>query len=353
MRLNRYAITNLTVCACLALGSTVACGGGSNGPANGTEGDGDSGDGDPGDGDLGDGDMTGDGDTGGTSGDGDASMGGMGGEGAMEEVAFIESISPANGERGVPTDASVKVTFVEPMDTTSVEEHLDSSALPDFTIEWNEDGTEMTLDFVAALDFGVFEEAPVYGFVLGTGAKTASGAPLSSEFEYSFSTYRFDSLEIPLSQPSGMYAFDTMETGVNFYIGDSPDEDSHRAYLTFDLSDLPPEADIQSAIVETYQMSVQADPYGDLGAAGLIIIDSEFANVGDSPSNDIIGTLCSDATVGTCSSVVTTEVIEDWEDDRPAQFVLRFVQFSDDEGDFDRARLDQQQTTLLVDYIAH
>src|SRR5688572_29935209 len=109
----------------------------------------------------------------------------------------VVSVSPEDGERGVRNDASIVLTFSEPMDRASTQAAYQSEVIPSNSVsfEWSEGDTVLSIvpsappAYASGADAELVEARRV-AFFLSASASSQSGRPLPRPYEYSYSLLR-------------------------------------------------------------------------------------------------------------------------------------------------------------------
>jgi len=121
---------------------------------------------------------------------GTTGSGGMG-PGPDTTPPSVVSVVPADGAQGVTDDATIIVTFSEPMDKTSAQAAVQSSDLGSLIFNWLDDQTMEVVP--AALSYaqgGPSVAATDYGYSVTNVAEDLAGNPLPTNFDASFATLR-------------------------------------------------------------------------------------------------------------------------------------------------------------------
>jgi len=169
---------------------------------------------------------------------------GMAGAAPVDTTApKVLSIVPANGAKGVASDAKIVITFSEAVDKASAQAALTTSA-GTLSYAWDASSTVLTATPVSALSYATGATATSYTVQLSTGLKDLANNHSDAAFSSSFSTLRQIALKI--SRPvTGTYGVtDEPYAGPNTedsspVIGDGFGNECHRALPDFDISALP------------------------------------------------------------------------------------------------------------------
>jgi hypothetical protein len=108
----------------------------------------------------------------------------------------VTQVSPADAATGVLSNASIKLTFSEPMDQASVQSALSISTLSssDYILVWNGDGSQLTITPADSLSYAAVSNlsgaARSYTVGVTTSAQDLAGNRLQSAFSSSFATMR-------------------------------------------------------------------------------------------------------------------------------------------------------------------
>jgi hypothetical protein len=196
--------------------------------------------------------------------------------GADTTPPTVVSVSPANGVKGVTSDATIVITFSEPMERVSTQASYQSAGLPagDVTFSWNDESTVLTIKPNAPLLYAIGVNDPTtivaksYAFSLTNTAKDTGGNALA-ELSSSFTTLREAHVSFK-SQPTlngwvsstGLLSLGS-DSGV-IYVGDGSDNRSYAGFVSFDLSAIPSSVSgtfIKRADLGMYKQGVANDPY--------------------------------------------------------------------------------------------
>jgi len=224
---------------------------------------------------------------GGTSGGG-ASAGATGSGGAGDSTApSVVSITPTNLAAGVTSNTTLKITFSEPMNTSSVAGALTvtSFASGSLGLSWDSTGRVLTITPSGGLQYATGSSPgtttpTTYSVSLTTGARDLAGNSLGP-FSSSFSTLR----RITMSLASDIQAYyDTyarsqggapvMCTGlapveVAEWVGPSASGTTY-GFISFDTTPLGSPADI-TAIESATLVGTQSRPTGDFYAKHAVV----------------------------------------------------------------------------------
>jgi len=193
---------------------------------------------------------------------------------------YVVSTSPEDGAAGVWSDTAIEIWFSEAMNIPSVEGALDTSSLGDVGMSWNDGDDVLTIAPIAFLQYAAGDgndptsvEPREYRVVLGTGATDREGNAIEAGHEVVFTT---------LKRMDATYERDNDVTGTatrsgpvgdgNDYlrVGDDDEDAALRAFVTFDLSEMPASAvGVESAWLYTTLVS---DQIGDPWSLGLEVL---------------------------------------------------------------------------------
>jgi hypothetical protein len=95
----------------------------------------------------------------------------------------VSSTFPVEDGEEIPMDADIIITFSEPMDQKSVRSAISVEPYTEYTLEWNDDNTTLTINCSEDL-----ASKTLYTFNIGTKAKDMAGRSLDSSFEFMFTT---------------------------------------------------------------------------------------------------------------------------------------------------------------------
>lgn len=196
--------------------------------------------------------------------------------------------SPAQGEAGVRDDREVVLQFSEVMNIPSVEAALESTLPGRLTLSWEGGGSTLRLKASERMAYAEGADAAALEFQVRvkSGARALSGAPLEPA-SVTFRTLRRIEL---LLEPSD----DPALTGALFSAADPPDAGAAappcldpgslcagdlpagagdwiqvKSFLSFELSALPREAQLERARLHLVVAELVGDPFGRRGLGSL------------------------------------------------------------------------------------
>lgn len=205
----------------------------------------------------------------------------------------VTAATPAAGAVGVRQDATVVLTFSEPMDTAATEAAFRLLA-PDGTplavsFSWEDEGRRMVATPTAPLAYSADAGYLTYGYRLAATARDPAGNPLAAAFAADFSTLRRLGFQIPgEAGRDGAIASDggVDTAGAGAFLGDTDAAGASRAFFSFSLEDLPAGTEsVVSAELRLYAQSATGSPddlqyrmdhlaYGDLDAGDYAAAES-------------------------------------------------------------------------------
>ncbi|PNY79903.1 Ig-like domain-containing protein [Deinococcus koreensis] len=262
----------------------------------------------------------------------------------------VLGLTPGDQATGVAQDATIVITFSEPMNRAATQAAYQSAELPagDLAFSWNDPGTELTLTPKANLQYTA--AGKVYALSLDGSATDLAGNALPA-FGSSFRTLR--QLSTTLSSAPALDGWVRSDGAVNtdgvaLLAGDSGtvDNATYRSYLSFDLAALTG-ATVVSATLGVHQSSVTGTPYTslDVGSSDLRL---DHVNYGVSlTSTDFdptvyatLGDISSSSALGAKSLAVLGALNADLAAGRSrSQYRLRFAALTDGDGQADFAWL--------------
>jgi hypothetical protein len=204
----------------------------------------------------------------------------------------VLSSSPANGARGVPSNASIEINFSEPMDTAATIAAYTSTDLPAaaLTFAWRNNDSVLVLTPRQPLPVASGTDpdsvtARELRFQIGSGARDAGGTPLApAPVSIAFTTLReiaqtFDTVRdrnltgnFRGDMVYGVFECEQQDTSVCAGDGLGATEAPYRGFLTFDLAPLPKDG-IESAELSLSISAILNGPF-ELGA--LLVEQTSF-----------------------------------------------------------------------------
>lgn len=206
--------------------------------------------------------------------------------------------SPAEGETGVRDDREVVLQFSEAMNIASVEAALSSTLPGPPVLSWEGGGSLLRLKASQRMAYAEgLDAAPLeFQVSVGSGARALSGAPLAPS-SVTFRTLR--RIELLLSPsadpeltgvalsaaqvPSDAGAGAPCLTPGSLCAGDLPtgsgDWIQVKSFLSFDLADLPREAQLERARLQLVAGELVGNPFGSRGLGSLHAERSWFSQI--------------------------------------------------------------------------
>lgn len=233
------------------------------------------------------------------------------------------STEPAANAIGVRNDEKIHVTFSEPMDQESVEAAYASTDLPaeQVTFAWSPDGKVLTITPTSPLQYAegtgtdpTTVTAKTYSISIGTDATDLAGNPLAEPIELSFATRRrllaLFGLDLNLTRVT---LATTSYAATEIFVGDQTNTSTYRSYLTFDLSTLPGDAEVEKAQFQGRQLLTEGAPYamGAVSVQHLTFTSTLATALNSTLTISVPGTLSIDATQEIKTVDVTSQVIDD------------------------------------------
>lgn len=304
-------------------------------------------------------------DAGGAAGAPSENMAGRAGGNALDDDTTpprVLSTSPADGERGVHSDAQIIIRFSEPMDrdqTTRAIELVGVPAIP----EWDELGTELSLIPLNELEYGrgldpAHIEALAYSLSVARSATDVAGNALGKDYSATFYTSRVLPRALPQFTELMGYVVGSNQRPSTIHtaplVGDALDE-CVKGFISFDLSVLPADTQaVTSATLTATQETVTRDPY-EMGSMMLEHVSfSAFQFVTTAPTKTSFGALFADAATKTATmdvtSAVQAQLAEGGDEANLVQFRFTFERASNVNEVSDDVRLDPVE--LDVTYLA-
>lgn len=206
-----------------------------------------------------------------------------------ETAPTVASTQPANNAKGVTADATVQITFSEPMDKDSVASAVTVSGLSssDVTLSWNNSNTTLQIVPKQPLAYAQVDStsgaAKQYTVSVGSRAKDAAGNALTA-MSFSFSTLRDLNLRLNPNQvlTTDSYSLAAGSSGPTVcvvlnsgQVGEYH-QDSHWSteamFAVFDANGIMPANQVSKLISAELWMSQQA-PTAGFYSAGSVQVD--------------------------------------------------------------------------------
>jgi hypothetical protein len=286
------------------------------------------------------------------------------------DAPHILATSPTNGEKGVRSDAEIRVTFSERMDNESVEAAFHSDSLPAVKLLWDHDSTELVIQPAERLMYEDVTEpnaaARFYSFTIAGTAKDVAGNAMGDERTFVFTTLRHleHTLSVPdkwarkLWHPANGDA-DTQALGCTsptskLSAGDADDDTALAFVVAFDLQTLPRGA-VQWAKA-TLHAGLEAstmNPYPRLGSLQGYAVSAALDDV-----------LWAVPTTGALGAVATYASSDHFDEDvldflpaaytaaKPLEFLFRFETPTDGNGHDSTASVRCDTVSLDLEYWA-
>jgi hypothetical protein len=268
---------------------------------------------------------------------GTTSMAGTGGSGPVADKTppKVVSVTPTNNAKGVKSDASIVVTWSEPMNKASAQGAFQSVDLAgQVTFAWNAQGTVMTvkpskpLEYATGLHANLASlAARAYSISLNTSAEDVAGNGLASDYTFKFWTLREVSWSVLASTNIDAYVLTSAGVAAKgdadggIWVGDEDNNGWRRMALDFGISGIPAAAVGITRASVTASMTMTAPWTGKpLGSPftwlGKVVLDHIHAPVIDASTLLVeplrrVGDLATSATPGEKTVDATVAVAED------------------------------------------
>lgn len=280
----------------------------------------------------------------------------------------IMKVTPADGDKGVPADAAIVITFSEPMDRASVEAAYASQHLPAdaVTMSWNDAGDTLTITpkQPLALAEGIgndpsITEATRYELWVDEVATDLAGNELTGQLQLGFTTQKRMTTTLAYDPDLTRYRSSTgglSAVGADLRIGDNAAL-AYRGFVTFDLSTLPDGIEIEGAALRVRQVSVIGTPF-DLGVVNAthIIYAAVNSTAWNAAALGSMGALTSTEALGPRSLGVAAALAEDYTERvarlNRTQYRLEFPTATTGDGDQDNLDLAVATFEMPVTYLA-
>jgi hypothetical protein len=280
----------------------------------------------------------------------------------------IVNVTPADGDKGVPADAAIVISFSEPMDRASVESAYTSQHLPagEVTMSWNDAGDTLTITpkQPLALAEGIGNDpsttdATRYELWVDEVATDLAGNALTGQLQLGFTTQKRMTTTLAYDPDLTRYrgsAGGLSAVGVDLRIGDNAAL-TYRGFVTFDLSTLPDGVEIEAAALRVRQVSVIGTPFV-LGAVNAthITYDAVNSTAWNAPALGSMGALTSSDAPGPRSLAVGAAVAADYTERvaraNRTQYRLEFPTLTNGDGDGDNVDLAVATFEMPITYLA-
>jgi len=286
-------------------------------------------------------------------------------EEVVNEAPTVLYTSPEEGAIGVFTDDTIEIRFSEPMDPATV--RVGTHGNDDLPLTWNATLDAITIDADLEYSNGYGNHPELtpgrrYEFTLHAGAADQEGE-YAEPLVWSFETAKRMKVEL---EPDLALTRTVMgngnvhNQGGNLYVGDSGVlvDESMRALLTFDLSNLPEGAIASEATLAAEQVAVAGLPYVYLGSiyAEPVSFREITGDSYDTPATGAPESLSGNAALEVKTSDVSHIFMgaladRDGSEDR-AQMMLRFAETASVNGVGDTATLDIDSVAVTLHYLA-
>lgn len=217
----------------------------------------------------------------GMAGMGGAGMAGMGGAGDTTAPTVV-SVSPAADAKGVVEDATIQVTFSEPMNSGQAAAAFDSADLADSAVmfSWNTDATVLTISPNSPLPYASGTDPQVvlanrFSVSILTAIEDLAGNPLAARRDWSFETLReIEQIFVAVGRtvtneipPAGVVQeCDNSPLFVGIGAGDGVSNEQVVGIANFDVSALPAGiASFETATFEATKVGIVSQPFTGLG----------------------------------------------------------------------------------------
>lgn len=283
------------------------------------------------------------------------------------EAPTVIGATPSAGAIGVADDATVTITFSEPMDAASVDAAYASADLPadQVTLRWSAAGDVLTITPAAPLAYatgvGVNPAAvPArrYALTIGAGAADRAGNPLAAPFALEFATKK----RLTTGMPANAELTRVARSGVllavanPMWMGDNNTGETYQSFVTFDLSRLPAGIALERATLEAEQLAPSGNPY----SMGALLADHvSYASAAVAPMTlplASLGPFSTSATLEVKRLDVTGAVRDDLADRAAranrSQYRLRFALATNGNTATDTAVFAKDSLGLALVYLA-
>lgn len=282
----------------------------------------------------------------------------------------VMATSPADLATGVVLAPSISVTFSEPVDRASAQAAFSIVSPPGHatgTFSWTTDGRTMTFDPAVQLSPGDSVSCRV-----ATAVKDLAGNSMAAEAVFAFTALRLGTVTLYSDAAIDGVVWSTgmvFTANPSLFVGDNIDNAYGRAFVSFDLGQVPASATaISAATLSLYQESgtYGGAPYDTLAPLQVERVDYgvalDQADLALPALDAATYTLCISPATGWTAAEVPASVDAAWKD-RAAlggrvQFRLRFATNTNSDGLGDTAELAAGETatapnrpSLTVSYL--
>jgi hypothetical protein len=252
------------------------------------------------------------------------------------------------------------------MDRDSVALAYQSPRIPSngATFTWNGDGTVLTIDPTADLQYGTFGQQQRYTLEITTVATDLAGNPLATAYPVEFTTLTRASTLLHLELDAGVVVPSKGEayscSQQTLLIGDSDANGHSKAFFTFDISKLPSDvAEIEQATLELPWQRVIGDPWGNLGRLLVEHVDLPLPRAPSALSAAALAPIGPLANTGraSVSSDVTRALAADYaaraQRQGRSQYRVAFERTTDNDNALDVLLVDcrSQRTVISLSYL--
>ncbi|MDX2093411.1 MAG: Ig-like domain-containing protein [Kofleriaceae bacterium] len=278
----------------------------------------------------------------------------------------VVGTTPTANATGVGALATITVTFSEPMDPPTVAAAYTSAELPADKVEfhWNPEQTVLTIQPQGELEYaeGIGTDpnalaAKQYAVAIGTGAKDLVGNSLAAPMALSFATKKRMLASFPIDADLSRVIRDATVLSVAnpIWIGDNNTGQTYRSYLTFDLTTLPANSEIEAAEFSARQAAPSGLPYGIGGVVAQHVTYASIEVAAAAQAMSLPGMFSEDPVLETKRLDITSQVSDDVTNrvarGNRSQFRLQIDTPTDSDGNIDTAVFTKDTFTLLALYL--
>ncbi|MBB6097408.1 hypothetical protein HNR42_000822 [Deinobacterium chartae] len=183
-----------------------------------------------------------------------------------QEPPAVLSASPDQGARGIGADVRLVLQFSEPMNKATTEQayYSDSPGLQadQVSFSWDPAGRLLTITPRNDLAYGTATPR-TYRYGLREGARDLAGNAIKASFVAEFSTLRRQTYALRTLPGSGGNLSASGELQVDperLEVGDTAGNHEQRAFISFDLADLPKSGTVEWAELDLVAQGTVGDP---------------------------------------------------------------------------------------------